>query len=1021
MASSNDAMDHSIWAKALEKKRPALEHAKISLALDITSLERFEAALDNLTAKYAEKTGVRAVKDVLAPQLEHLVSFSEAVTSAAQVAPYGGAIWGGLLLMIESTCRFSRSLDEIMTEISELQGALPQFSEYAGLYSNDPGLQFCLLDLFEDYIDFCICVVNYTRKRPAVNIIRNIMSSSRIKGLENVKKSIAKNKERFAQRAEAAHRRNSERNYRETVKLKQIAVEEFESLHLATSPESNASRSPPASSPLVSRVASYTTPKTQASHEPFLHTVAWKRNTIFTGREAELQQLHQYLSTPGQFDAPRSCAIHGIGGVGKTQLALEYTYRCRQFYQAIFWLRTENSIELLESFSSIGNKVGIIDDVNEGRRVSRILNWLESTDKKWLLIMDNLETLDTVATIWPKVSLGGGSIIITTQKPCDSLKWADFDIPLRPFGPTDGSKLLLVQVSTGAYGDVTKKEEAALAMEISNNVGGLPLWINALGGFVAQSQCTLLECLDIYKASFRSLDEGTKGGGWIYEKTPTKVFDLAFSRLSEDAKTLLYILAFLNPDGVPESMLSIDNVERGELAVLAKTNRQRFFSAIANLRDSQLIKREHQRNENHLTTHRSIQTAVLHRLDSSLQQRQISFGHACTILRRVLPRPSPLQQPESNKWPLIQMYLPQLLSLEKAFLRAQPPIEGSMEVALLLSDVGLNIWDRGLAEDAKSLLLTAERVLDGIGCEPMAMERSDLHVLLGIITDTIGITQRVEGLRHRQRANEIRKNYLDSIPPEQLTLDEEIRYYNTITDLACSYQQFNRYGDVERICTTIIAKYRSWGTEEAFPYEFAKYYHHMAFVLVHRGDTMAAAKYAKHATHLLELGSFGLLAVLFRFDCATIYFQNGQAELAISEHNEVLQHRLLKLGRANQMTIQSHLTLGVIYYFTNDFTNAELHVRAALKQSRKSSSTKEIVIRAKFYMSRILKAQQGKGSYAEVERLAQEAKASLKDLLRLDFPDFLKDRDEDDPILYDYLAPWTNRIVVEQQVSGQLD
>lgn len=189
--------------------------------------------------------------------------------------------------------------------------------------------------------------------------------------------------------------------------------------------------------------------------------------------------------------------------------------------------------------------------------------------------MDNLETLETVATIWPKISPGGGSIIITTQKPCDSLKWTDFDIPLRPFGPTDGSKLLLVQVSTGAYGNVTKKEEAALAMEISNNVGGLPLWINALGGFVAQSQCTLLECLDIYKSSFSSLDEGTKGAAWIYEKTPTKVFDLAFSRLSEDAKTLLYILAFLNPDGVPESMLSIDNVERGELAVLAKTNRQR--------------------------------------------------------------------------------------------------------------------------------------------------------------------------------------------------------------------------------------------------------------------------------------------------------------------------------------------------------------------------------------------------------------------------------------------------------------
>lgn len=100
-------MDNSIWAKALEKKRPALEHAKISLDLDITSVERFEAALDNLTAKYSEKTGVKAVKDVLAPHLEHLVSFSEAVTSAAQVAPYGTTVGGALPIRVNMAKRLA--------------------------------------------------------------------------------------------------------------------------------------------------------------------------------------------------------------------------------------------------------------------------------------------------------------------------------------------------------------------------------------------------------------------------------------------------------------------------------------------------------------------------------------------------------------------------------------------------------------------------------------------------------------------------------------------------------------------------------------------------------------------------------------------------------------------------------------------------------------------------------------------------------------------------------------------------
>lgn len=93
----------------------------------------------------------------------------------------------------------------------------------------------------------------------------------------------------------------------------------------------------------------------------------------------ELEQLHELLTDRANFPEPRSCAVSGIGGVGKTQVALEYTYKYRACYQAIFWLRTENSVELLKSYSAIGYKLGIVDDTNDGRRVSRIADWLENT------------------------------------------------------------------------------------------------------------------------------------------------------------------------------------------------------------------------------------------------------------------------------------------------------------------------------------------------------------------------------------------------------------------------------------------------------------------------------------------------------------------------------------------------------------------------------------------------------------------------------------------------------------------
>ena len=269
------------------------------------------------------------------------------------------------------------------------------------------------------------------------------------------------------------------------------------------------------------------------------------------------------------------------------------------------------------------------------------------------------------------------------------------------------------------------------------------------------------------------------------------------------------------------------------------------------------------------------------------------------------------------------MYLPQLLSLNRVFATASPEIEGSIEFALLLSDIGLNVWDRGLSDSAKSLLKAAEKVLDSIEWDENSKERSDIYVLLGILTDTVGISQRAEGLSYRQKAHDIRKRHYDSKQGKEISLEEDIRYHNTVTDLACSHQQYNRYAEIEATCRQVIAKYNTWGSEDDFPYEHAKYYHHMAYVLVYKGNTHKAAEYALRASNILARGSFGLLATLFRFDCATILFQDGRVEEAINEHKTVLEIRLLKLGKTNPMTLHSYALLGIINYFNKDYENAE--------------------------------------------------------------------------------------------------
>lgn len=184
---------------------------------------------------------------------------------------------------------------------------------------------------------------------------------------------------------------------------------------------------------------------------------------------------------------------------------------------------------------------------------------LTRSDKKWLLVMDNLVDYETVATIWPTTSRNGGAIIVTTQKPGNLCPWADSEIVLHPLSAEEGSEMLLSQVESKTGTPSLSGDKTELAKEISDSVCGLPLWISHISGFILQSQCTLSECLEIYRSSNAFLDKSERI--WMYERTSGAVFDLAFSKLTEDAKNLLYILAFLNPDGMPESMFSLDSLD----------------------------------------------------------------------------------------------------------------------------------------------------------------------------------------------------------------------------------------------------------------------------------------------------------------------------------------------------------------------------------------------------------------------------------------------------------------------------
>ncbi len=114
------------------------------------------------------------------------------------------------------------------------------------------------------------------------------------------------------------------------------------------------------------------------------HIVSQRRNPAFLGRDGILDELHADLSVakPSPLAEPVSCLLRGMGGIGKTQTALEYTYRFRDQYQHVFWLPAETTSELAHAYSQIATKVACPElastaEVSDHSQNAR--NWLEAT------------------------------------------------------------------------------------------------------------------------------------------------------------------------------------------------------------------------------------------------------------------------------------------------------------------------------------------------------------------------------------------------------------------------------------------------------------------------------------------------------------------------------------------------------------------------------------------------------------------------------------------------------------------
>ena len=317
------------------------------------------------------------------------------------------------------------------------------------------------------------------------------------------------------------------------------------------------------------------------------------QNPDFTGRTEVLADLHGALQS-GE-PAALTQAITGLGGIGKTQIALEYAYRHRDDYAVVWWVHAEDSVRLASDYAGLATPLGLPekDAVEQSAIVQAVRGWLDNHDG-WLLVFDNAPDRESVRDYVRQ----GGAVIITSR----AAAWGGLARPLAvEVMEADEAADFLVKRT----GDKDRESAEKIAAEFDY----LPLGLAQAASYIDETGNSLAG----YVALFRERQaELMKMGppSPDYPETVVTTWDLAIRELDQDSADLLSLCAFLAPDDIPLDVI-VDGAKHLPDA-LAKCVADALArdAAIVGLRRFSLIGR----TGDELTVHRLVQAVQRDRL-----------------------------------------------------------------------------------------------------------------------------------------------------------------------------------------------------------------------------------------------------------------------------------------------------------------------------------------------------------------------------------------------------------------------
>ncbi|CAP86729.1 Pc20g14000 [Penicillium rubens Wisconsin 54-1255] len=359
------------------------------------------------------------------------------------------------------------------------------------------------------------------------------------------------------------------------------------------------------------------------------HYLPFAECSHFYGRDNILRLIDEALFVYTSTRSLRSFALHGMGGVGKTQIALKYANASREKFDVILWISAENPVTIWQSFRRISKILDLIEpdtELDDYAIIVKVKDWLSAAKTRWLLIYDNADDLSLIKHTWPAGY--GGSVLVTSRDPTAPLYPASAGCQVPAFDTENGTAALLDILGL----DSESTTHQAQAKLITSKLGGLPLALNQIGGFLAQRQMPLEDFLAFYNRNSLSVD--AKGSESMDSShTLATVWETSLSQLSPNAKVLHMILSFLDPNGIDESVLKNGANRANDPALRFMVDEIEFLDTQKELRQRSLIDKSSESGL--ISMHRLVQRAAIRRI--STEEREGAFLLAMAIVAENFP------------------------------------------------------------------------------------------------------------------------------------------------------------------------------------------------------------------------------------------------------------------------------------------------------------------------------------------------------------------------------------------------